>query len=673
MNDSSPMRQESSFAGVDWSNDASVCGFVQQAMLWREEDLGEMMAQAQMNIYWYLGYQDCYWDPQDQAMVQAANPYGRVRLVFNQIYPAIETLLAKLARPIPLRVKPATDDRSDREAAELDDLVLRYHQRRLKLDALRAEIDLWAVLTGGVFTKVTWDPTAGEPLNIDPRELGMTQAEYRRMFPRLQDGRQGEVRVDVLSPFHVYWGPRAHAFKQADWAIEVHERSRLEVAERYGIPLEEIPCTYRSDATVYRPTATGPTGSPTASGDQDLVRVTVLWVRKTGRYHPQGRHFVILNDEKVVKRGSNPYRHGQIPLAYWPYRLAPGATCGSTPVSQCLDPQSDINKTVSDFAENCELLANPRTFVEENGIVDWSEMNNRIGGIVRVRRGFTPPTTVANVPMPAIALRRIETAIRFIQDLIGARDISQGRLPSSQVRSGVAIEALSEPDDVRAAQSLKGREELLVRTAELLLDTEAQFASEERIASVLGDDAKWRARKYSGEQLRRSRRSAYDIVIDADGAVRSRSATIALLTMLLQNRALDPVNRPDDRRWLMETLELGYAEPRHSPEAAASEAQRAEIERMRSGESVEVQVYENHDAHLYELLKHLNDPALQNDPPEFRERLAQHWVYHLSARARRAALEQGLTARVAGDMERAMNPALTAPRRMNGQPIAAAG
>lgn len=647
-------------AEIDWKSDSSITGFIQRALGWRDLDMRHAVEQGTLNTQWYLGYQDTFWDPELRQMVRQANPDGRVRLVYNQLRPAIETALAKMAMPMPMRVVPTTDDPRDTEAAELQNMVAQHYHRKLGFDRLREQADVSAILLGGVFAKVTWDPTLGDPLGVRPADVGLSESEFRATFGDMLAERQGDVRVDLLTLNHVYWGPRGVQFEAAEWVIELHETSRTSVADRFGLPIEEVPCAYDGEERlIVRPTATGPDGSPEYVTDRDTVRVCVLWVKPSSSLHPHGRHVVCLNEHKVLRKGPLPYRHESIPIVYWPYDIMDGQTVGTTPVTNALPPQADLNQAVSNIAEICESHARPMMFIQEDGLVDPSELSNRIGGAFRVRPGFKEPWTQPGIPVSPSLSRRIEAAMRQIQDLLAAPDIMQGRLPSSQVRSGLAVDLLQEPANRRHERRLAARARWFQDIMRLVLSTTEQYVSEQRLISILGDDSRWRTTAYTGSRLRLSRREAVDISVENDGMVHSRASTMSMVNTLLQAQILSPTV-PAEKAYVLKTLNMGYARPAFNPRAAAEETQKGEIELMRRAEAP-VHMLQDHDAHIAVLQSYIEttgfaqETAASEQGRAFGERVMQHYVAHLAARAQRAAMENGITQRVGQQVLGAFN------------------
>jgi hypothetical protein len=538
------------------------------------------------------------------------NPENRVRLIDNRILPHVETILSWLgSTPMQLETVAGSDSADERDKSRLRTKVLEYYDSLLGLEEVVDENDLWAVIAGNGYVKVTWDPDLGSEMDMDAdfayratQEAGLRDGLTEQIMGTRRNGnvtiKSGDLRVDDVSPLDITFGPSGVQFKHAEWLLETRERSAAYIWERYGIKPEDLPVNDQADKhTLWRDSDMSPSGVMTThrdDGDQLIVRE--LWVKKNAAVAPQGKFIVSLRG-KVIHNGPNPYNHGEIPYVHWKFLVKPGNPFGMSPIDNLLSPQSDRNRNISQQAENRELMANPVTYYEPGVIVNHAQFNNAVGGKREVNR-LEGIKTEPGHAMPAVVVVQGEEALKSMQDVVGTHDVSQAKAPSN-VKSGIAISLLQEKDEARLNRIQRRKERCWEQVGHLMLKTLQQFLKDDtRVGVIAGEGQATEVIRFSGELLAGEH---YRVRVRTTGMPRSRSGQQALMKMLFDAGYFTPnAFSQEDKSRIARMLQIGDT---GGIDPTAADRNRAKYENDRmvdDGETIEPKEFERHEVHIEE-------------------------------------------------------------------------
>lgn len=636
------------FHEVDWNDDGDIAAFVNRSCEEKRSHRSAFEKQAIVNTAWYMGMQSLFYDPQSQSLVRPAQSRKRVRLIYNLIMPYADQQTASLgAQQVNFEVWPATDDQADAETAEVATDVLRYYQDKLLWAEIEEELDLYAVLTGEAYCKVCWDALAGDPIDVQ-RLLGEERAQRWFSKRRKQDAplTTGDLDVYAVSPLAIYWGAPGSKFENADWVIELNERTIAETAQRYGVDADELSRRRDDRRELYRLDDITRSGLTQWHDDTQETCVTVeLWLKRSAAL-PQGGHFVLCGD-KVLKKGPNPYRHGHIPYVRYSMAIVPGRNTGESYVTQLIGPQSDYNKNMSQQVEIREAMASPYILAPKGAIVNPAQWNGLAGG-VREFAGPTPPMVVPGSGVPSSTMLALKQTESVMQDIIGAHDVTRAKVPTG-VKSGRAIGLLQEKDEQRLARVRRRRSKAFARVGHMMLATAAQYVTEERLIKVTSEEDTFRARRFIGGDLIGGSDgpgvSYYDVRVSAEGMPVSRSAQLDVIELLLQYKALDPA-RPEDKAVIQQALNLGNVRRRW--DTARKDRQQAQYENaeLMQGRRIAPRSFDNHEQHLREHNEFRKSGFFRYAPPETQLLFEQHEREHMRLMARQALLPLEIMAEV---------------------------
>lgn len=651
---------------MDWDDEQDIVQLADHLQRQKDDYRRVFQRQAMMNIAWYLGYQDLFWSDTSGGLRAMPVQRGKANLHCNLIMPYADHQMASLAgEPIVYDVMPATGDRSDIERAELATNVLRYYQDVLQWATLEEEHDLWAVITGEAFVKVCWDPTKGSEMDLAALLGGEQAAEKYR---RKRGGRMiasGDIDVYTVSPLNMFWGPPGTRFEDAEVVLEENERSIDEVSQRYDVDPDEL--TADSGAReVYRPDDIGPSGLRSGHREEgEKTRVRELWVRRRPDL-PRGGHFVTCG-QKALKLGDNRYNHGRIPYCRSVLVMAPGRLAGESNVTQLLPLQADVNANLSQGLEIRKAMASPFFLAQSGSIANPMEWDGR-PGTLRHYIGTQKPEAVQGTGAPSSMLNALKITQGYMEDIIGAHDVTRAKMPTG-VKSGRAISLLQEKDEQRLARMRRRRSQTFRQVGMLMLQTAAQFISEERLIRISSDEDTSKARWMRGSDLLGPARGTgvdyFDVRVTTSGLPVSRTAQLDLVDMLLERGVLNPQN-PEHHRLILRALNLGSVRRDADPTRKDVDNQYFECEQMQQGRWIAPRDFDDHDAHLRELNDYRKTGSFRTLPVHIQTLFQMHEIEHMKLMAAKSLRAEMIAAQVRAEMFGPPQPQIAPPGQGGG-------
>ena len=143
--------------------------------------------------------------------------------VFNHIAPIVESRLARLVYVRPeMDVMPTSDNESDIKTASLSRDILRSVYEKLNIAQIINKATNWSEIAGTSFYKVTWNNCGG-----------------KKIFDK--DGKsifEGEVQVDVVSPYEIYPDSADHEdIENCESIIHAKKFSRKAIKNIWGVDI----------------------------------------------------------------------------------------------------------------------------------------------------------------------------------------------------------------------------------------------------------------------------------------------------------------------------------------------------------------------------------------------------------------------------------------------------
>ena len=465
-----------------------------------------------LNLAYYQGEQWIAWDGARLYKPQLRK--DRMAIVDNRIQPAIRTEVAKMTKQRPtFSAVPKTGDQEDLEAARLAEQLLEYQWKHLQMQDKVVRALLWSRVCAAGFLKVTWDSTVGEGFDAlvgpdgkpvpGPNGAPLTGVDPNLISQQLgvpiqsKNIRQGDISVEVRSPFQIFIDPIAERFDEAEWVIEQSVQSKEYIKRRWNVDAEAD--TNANPGLIESRLA----GNVTTSSNYKGVRINELWQKPNSEF-PNGRRVVWIKD-KVIFEDTKPY--DPCPYVMFKGIEVPGRVWPTCIAEQLRGPQTELNKVKSQIAENRNRVGNPTVLASKQSISDPASFEAAMsapGGIFYYDDNNGPnaaPAYLRAPELPGYVLQEIDRIEQSFQEISGQHEVTSGAVPSG-VTAASAINLLQESDDTRLGPAITDMEEQLARVGHKILTLTAKFYTDSRTIRIAGENATWQIFDFRGSMLR---------------------------------------------------------------------------------------------------------------------------------------------------------------------------
>lgn len=582
-----------------------------------------------LNMAYYLGDQWLYWN-RGRLERPKLDPW-RFLSIDNRIQPVVRTEIAKMTKQQPaFQVTPQTGDDVDIASAKLAEQILEYLWDEVELRSRLIDALTWSRVVGSGFWKIFWDKSVGEgsqvlvapdgkpaldengrplkPESIPPEMLAELQNQGVQVVPI----NQGDVAVEVRSPFEIFPDPLAKNLHECEWLFEETVKSPDYVFKKYGVNAEADsgPSLGVVESRIWSQFDQQKTG----------VRVREFWCRPNREY-PNGCRSVIIGD-KIVAHEDNPFdampyvmfRNIEIPGRFWPDSV----------VKQLRGPQTELNKIKSQILENAARIGNPAIMTSRQAGVEYSgQPGERIFYDSTVQDAM--PRYLQPAEVPAYVREQITRVEESIREISGQHEITSGNVPAG-VTAASAINLLLEQDDTRLGPAIYDMEGAIARAGRKITKLVAQFYSTERTIAIAGDEGTWDIFGFRGGMLNGNTK----VDVQAGSAMpRSKAAKQAamndILHLFIQNGvAFDSKNLAKYLR----DMEVGGLE-RLIDQYSIDETQVAyENNRLSMGEPLMINPFDNDEAHLSGHKDFQKSGKFRQLDPQIQQLFQQHVDMH---------------------------------------------
>jgi len=516
--------------------------------LQRQREL--MERQWKLNLSFYKGKQYVFYNRKSRRIEslptdEGDKPRYRVRLVSNQIAPNTMSLLSRLVKSKPqFYATPGQASYEAQKATEVAENLLDYWWDQFSLTEKREEAMMWGIICGNGFWKITWDDKSGPGMKVmlDPEGKPIVDPLVQHYFEKnLEEAgidsdefetrlHQGEIRVDVLSPFDVLLDDSASVFEDCKYAFCVHPMTPSEIHERYGVKLKANAINKYPDETL--PGLFGNMESKT----QENVRVVYYGYFLPGGKYPDGRFVVFTKDPNIILYDAAwPYPFEQLPLVKFPGMRVPGQLWDSSVVEHAIPLQKELNRTLSQMIEYKNLTLKPQMLAPVGSL--RQRITDEPGAIFE----YNPvagkvPESIPLPGLPAYVFEHLQDLGNRLKDAFGLNEIVEGSVPPN-VEAGVAIDLLQEAATDRLAPQIMLMEKTLERAGNLMLQLAQKYYTEPRTMIITGSGSKPKVERFDDVDLIKG----VSIKVEAgSGLPRTRAGRQARVLQMLQMGILSP-------------------------------------------------------------------------------------------------------------------------------------
>ena len=568
---------------------------------------------------------------------------NRITIVDNRIIGAVRTEVAKMTKNSPVfTVTPQTGDEMDLNASQLGQQLMLHLFTHLKIRELATKGLYWSRITGAGFLKVYWDSTIGESVDVllGPDNKGLLDAQGAPVKPsalapipgvQKKTLHQGDVKVEVRSPFQIFPDPLADSWSEVEWVIEESVKSQGYVQRRYGVTVQ--PDTPANPGLIEA--RMGAVFMP-GTGGYKGVKVREYWCKPCPE-HPKGCRTVWCQ-KQVLEEDDEPF--DAMPYVMLSGIAIPGRLWPTSVATLLRGPQTELNKVKSQIAENRNRIGNPTILASKQAVQDpekFAASTSTPGGIYFFDDVGSPnagPSYLAAPPLPAYVTQNIQDILESIQDISAQHDVTSTQIPPG-VTAASAINLLMEADDTRLGPALHDYEEQLGALGQKILKIVATFYTDARTIKIGGDNGAWEFTDFKGAMLRDNTH----VKVQAGSAFpQSKAAKQAamqdLLTFFVQSG-----NPPHGRQLaqFLQDWEVGGAE-RLIEEFSIDETQcNRENLQLSQGIALGINLYDDDQAHIDNHEEFQKQARYQTFPPNIKQVFEQHVQLH---RQRLAQIQQ---------------------------------
>lgn len=579
-----------------------------------------------LNSAFYIGQQWLYWNHGRLDRPRLAK--WREMIVDNRILPICTARVAKKVKSRPAFVAtPFTGSESDVDAAKITEKVMEYDWVYLDLQQKLYQAELFADIACAGFWKIYWDSTSGDSAEVLVNQSGEPAVLNERLV-RAQDIEggipegftvkrisMGDVKVDVVSPFHFFPDPLATSMSELGSCFEEKVRSPDYLKERFGVEMEPDteapigPVESRIFSSLMPGLGTGYKG----------IKVYEFWSKPCATY-PKGKRAVWAQDNLLVEEeplDPMPYvmfSGIKVPNRFWPTAVA----------TQLRGPQIALNKLESQIQENANRVGNP-------AILKSRQANVYYGGVPGEEVLYDSTVTDA-VPqylqppnMPGYVIERVQRIIESMNEISGLHEVSNASVPTG-VTAASAINLLQEADDTRLGPEVQDMEFSLGQAGTKIARLRAKYVSDERLLRIAGEDESWDIMAFRGTMMGEEP----TVECQAGSAMpRSKAAKQAAMLEVLQTMfqyGLVPDQR--DLRKFFADYEVGALDRLFGGLTTTEQQIQRENRRISLGEAVGINAFDQDQEHIDGHEEVQRSAGYQLWPPQAQELMELHVKAH---------------------------------------------
>lgn len=447
------------------------------------------------NIAALCGLSGVYYDTmtrQYKTVDRNLTTLPRNRFHINKILPTIQNRLARLTKSRPkFQVRPNSNDQDDKDAARLSDQILDMVWQKEEMAQKQLELYMWVQQCGHAYLKTCWDPVMGEMV-MSP-ETGETEYE-------------GDIRVDVVSPFEVFPDPLAKSFRDVQWIVQAKVRKldyfKTNYPEKGELVKEEETWLLSSQYENRINSITSVT--PASSGVQQNIKHTAIEMvlyEKRSLKHPEGRMIVAANGVLLEDKA---LPCGDIPFIKFDDVLVAGKYYSESIITHLRPIQDQYNRMMTKRAQWVNTLLAGKYMAARGSELSQESLNDQSGEVLEytpVPNGL-PPTAMDIPQIPSYVYKEEESLDLKFSDIAGINEVSSGRAPGSGITAAIALQYLSEQDDTRIGVMSRRHELGMARFGRLCLLYAEKYYKTPRLLKIAGQNMEYLVKSFVGADIK---------------------------------------------------------------------------------------------------------------------------------------------------------------------------
>lgn len=540
------------------------------------------------NIAYCLGYDSIRFDSQTRTfrpIAQGARYLKANRVHVNSILPTLQNRLARLCKnPPKYDTRPQSSDEEDKRAARLALQVLNQLWDQQKVNRKRLDLMMWVQQAGHAYMKICWDDQLGKQM-IDP-DTGEVA------------GYEGDVRIDVVSPFELFVDPLAKYMDDANWVVQAKVRKLDYFRSHYGERGEAVKeegawlLSVQYEQRIQTINAQTPTTAQTQNTMKNAA-IELTYYEKRSTKHPNGRMIVTANG---ILLEDKELPVGEIPFVKFDDIIVAGKFYSESVVTH-LRPLSDYkNQNLTKRAAwLSRALAGKYIAAKGHGMTEES-MNDKSGEIVQYNPvpNAAAPTALVVPTIPQYAYNEDERADAYMLDISGINQASRGQMPSASIPA-VGMQLLVEQDETRIGVMTDAHEESWAQVGKLGLLYAQKFYITPRLLKTAGKNGEIDVKEFVGADIKNNT----DVIVVKNSTMPTSKAMKRqeILNLYSQGLLGDPAD-PKVRSRVLEITEYGDLGQAWRKQALDEAQIDRDIELIKQGINPGVNELDNHDMHI---------------------------------------------------------------------------
>lgn len=546
------------------------------------------------------------------------------REVFNHIAPILETRIARLQRTRPvLKVRPASGDPGDLNAAKVSSRVLAGTYSQLGMRAKLGDAISWMELEGTVFLAHDWDPRAGRVIfqvpaalpgggeqapetDLDDENLPAQAAAQFQKQP-FATVHEGDVDTDIWPAHEVYpdspWNDGIDKCRSVIHARAYHVDDIRDIWGKAVEPEEVESLNLRGTSAAVGGLGYGGATFYQATSKLKHHAIVKRWMENPSARYPLGR-LIAVASHVLLYAGPLPYAVGDneergIPVVRVVSIHQPGCFFGKSLVERLIPVQRRYNALRNRKAEYLNRAAIGQWY-KPTGSVDDDSLNNAPGQIIEYSlQGGGRPEPVQWPELPSAFETEEQSLLNELTVLSGLSELSRFSNAPPGVKTGIALSIAQEQDDTRLSTVASRIEDGLVAVGKQWLRFYKQFVQEPRLLRYIGGNNVVEVSDWTASDIRSD-----DVIVEGGAALAESPAQRRQMIFDLLHEGLfsDPKTgrlSAEGRNKVFELLEFGNWESGPDDEDKLQRS-RAERENRQLGEGQELPVadYDDHLLHF---------------------------------------------------------------------------
>lgn len=462
--------------------------------------------------------------------------------------------------------------------------ILDYYMREKRLEVFLKSAVENAVVLGAGFIKMEWNATTGEVYDYFENEETGEEDPNRPIY-------EGDIEFSNLSPFDVCFdGTKEH--QNHDWYLVRTFKNKYDLAAKYPEFEEKIiALETKSEMNRFR------LNISSLQDETDDIQVFEFYHKRTDSV-PNGRYMLFLSDDIILQDIGLPYR--VIPI----FRIAPGDIMGSpygyTPMFDILPIQEAINSLYSTILTNQNATGVQNFWTKPGGQLNVSDL----GGGLNLIESMDKPEVLQLCNTPAEVFQFVQMLERVSETITGVNSVARGN-PEASLKSGAALALVQS----MALQFMSGLQQSYVQLVEdvgaAIIKILQDYAKAPRMIAIVGKTNRTELKEFVGDDISKISRVYVDV---GNPLARTVAGRMELATQMMQYQV---IKNPAQ---LIEVLNTGKLEVLTEDVQDELDNIRRENEALTDGETPIAIFIDDHQQHIMEHRKVLQDPDLRKDP-----------------------------------------------------------